>query len=162
MTRGPPTAGRSAWNARATMPAVRRARKSESHHLRGESDGFIRVRSPWQQPGSFPSGSSSSERLKARPPTPWDAGGLLPCVPWTHFILIGDSCAATACHLPFGIFTHVSLRGTCRRRAWGLARTVRPFALNPPVAMAVSPNAVTWTSSYAALESLRFFGSAKI
>src|SRR5262245_6290045 len=73
-------------------------------------------------------------------------------------IFIGETWLATHCHFPFGIRTQVSVQ-----RTWssiGFPDASVPLALEPPVAIAVSPNTVTLTSSYSMLEYLVAFASA--
>src|SRR5208283_2622071 len=75
-------------------------------------------------------------------------------------IFIGEACVATHCHLPSGIFTQVSVQ-----RSWlsnALPDESVPLPLNPPDAIAVSPNTVTSTLSYSALVNLVAFASASI
>ena len=74
------------------------------------------------------------------------------------YICIVDPGVATHCHLPLGIFTHVSVQ-----RSWtsiGFPDASVPLPLKPPVAMAVSPKTVTFTSSYSALTYLVAFAFA--
>src|SRR6266849_4187622 len=70
-------------------------------------------------------------------------------------IFSGDSWVATHCHFPFGIFTQVSVKRSLVSK--GFPEASVPLALKPPVAMAVSPNTVTFTSSYSALTYLVAF-----
>src|SRR5262250_2798864 len=78
------------------------------------------------------------------------------CLP--TYIFIGETWLATHCHFPLGIFTQVSVQRTCS--STGFPDASVPVALEPPVAIAVSPNTVTLTSSYSMLEYLVAFASA--
>jgi hypothetical protein len=70
------------------------------------------------------------------------------------YIFIGVALLATHCHLPLGIFTHVSVHRSLLSKGFPIASV--PLPLKPPVAMAVSPNTVTFTSLYSALSHLVF------
>src|SRR5215467_14677499 len=74
------------------------------------------------------------------------------------YIFTGETWLATHCHLPPGIFTQVSVQRTCS--STGFPDASEPLDLEPPVAIAVSPNTVTLTSSYSMLEYLVAFASA--
>src|SRR5713226_6682338 len=73
-------------------------------------------------------------------------------------IFSGDSWVATHCHFPFDIFTQVSVKRSLVSKGFPAGSV--PLALKTPVAMAVSPNAVTFTSSYWALSYLVAFAVA--
>src|SRR5262244_3307427 len=75
----------------------------------------------------------------------------------TH-IFIGETWLATHCHFPLGIFTQVSVQRTCS--SIGFPDASVPLALEAPVAIAVSPNTVTLTSSYSILLYFVAFASA--
>jgi len=60
------------------------------------------------------------------------------------YIFTGVDCVAMHCHFPFGIFTHVSVQRSFVSK--GLPDASVPLPLKPPVAMAVFPKAVTFTS----------------
>src|SRR6202022_1940231 len=70
------------------------------------------------------------------------------------YIFIGVAWLATHCHLPVVIFIHVSVHRSLLSKGFPLASV--PLPLKPPVAMAVSPNTVTFTSSYSALSHFVF------
>jgi hypothetical protein len=76
----------------------------------------------------------------------------------TSYFAIGELADATHTHLPFGIFTHVSVHRSCMSK--GLPLGSVPLALKPPAAMAVLPKTVTCTFSYSALVNFVAFRSA--
>jgi len=60
------------------------------------------------------------------------------------YIFTGVAWVAMHCHFPFGIFIHVSVQRSSESK--GLPDASVPLPLKPPVAMAVLPKAVTFTS----------------
>src|ERR1700730_569035 len=64
------------------------------------------------------------------------------------------------CHLPLGIFNHVSVQRSFTSRGFPDASV--PLPLKPPVAIAVSPNTVTFRSLYSALSYLVAFAVASV
>src|SRR5579872_1337924 len=63
-----------------------------------------------------------------------------------------EAWLATHCHLPFGIFTQVSVH--LSGESMGLPVSSVPLPWNSPVAMAVLPKTDTFTSVYSALSYL--------
>src|SRR4029077_4107415 len=87
-------------------------------------------------------------------------GGHFQLNPRPTYIFTCVPCVATHCHCPFGIFTQVSVHSSLASSAFPDGSV--PFPLKPPVAMAVSPKTVTFTSLYSALDHFVPFATASV